>query len=56
VHPHLLYGIPVWGATNATNLKRLQTFQNKTLKIIGGGKKEQHHILSKLIFLKSKNL
>jgi len=24
VHPYLLYGIPVWEVTNATNLKRLQ--------------------------------
>jgi len=38
VHPYLSYGIQVWRAPFETNLKRMQIFQNKTMKIIGGGK------------------
>jgi len=41
VHPYLLFGIPVWDVSNATNLKPLQSFQNKTIKIIGGGKNSE---------------
>jgi len=37
VHPHLLYGISVWGGIPKSNLKRLQTIQNKAIKIIGAG-------------------
>ena len=35
-HPHLLYGILVWGSTCKSYLKKLGTQQNKAVKIIGG--------------------
>ena len=35
VHPHLLYGLPVWESTYPSYLKKLK---NKVVKMIGGGK------------------
>ena len=34
VHPHLLFGLPVWGSTFTTSLNKLQTLQNKAIRII----------------------
>jgi len=35
VHPHLLYGIAIWGNTHDKYLKKLVTLQNKAVKLIG---------------------
>ena len=37
IHTHLLYGLPVWGSTHPSYLKKLITLQNKAVKLIGGG-------------------
>ena len=34
VHPHLLYGLPIWGSTFKTYLDKLQIFQNKAIRVI----------------------
>jgi hypothetical protein len=34
VHPHLLYGIEIYGCTSKSNSNRLQVLQSKTLKIL----------------------
>ena len=34
VHPHLLYGLPIWGSIFPTYLQKLQRLQNKALDII----------------------
>ena len=36
IHPHLLYGIIIWGNTYKTYLKRLTTLQNRAVKISVG--------------------
>jgi len=36
MHPHLLYGISIWGNTHNKLLNRLATLQNKAVKIIAG--------------------
>ena len=38
IHPHLIYGIIVWGSTFSTYLNGLTKLQNKPMKIVGGGK------------------
>ena len=54
IHPHLLYGLSIWGCTHKSYLSKLQTLQNKAVKIIGGGKHMDHATLfySKLKILK----
>ena len=44
-HPHLLYRLVVWGSTFPTYMSKLESLQNKAVKIIGGGttRKAQHH-------------
>ena len=37
IHPHLLYGITIWGNTYEKHLKRLRTLQNKAVEVLGGG-------------------
>ena len=37
MHPHLLCGFLVWGTTNTSYLAKLNTFQNKVVRHIGGG-------------------
>ena len=37
VHSHLLYGLVVWGSTFPSYLKKLNSIQNKVVKLIGGG-------------------
>ena len=34
IHPHLLYGLPLWGFTFGSCLKKLQSLQNKAIRII----------------------
>ena len=34
VHPHLLYGLPLWGSTFSSYLAKLQRLQNKAIRII----------------------
>ena len=34
VHPHLVYRLPIWGCTFETYLSKLQTLQNKAIRII----------------------
>ena len=36
IHPHLLYGIIIWGDTYKTYLKRLTTLQHRAVKISVG--------------------
>ena len=54
IHPRLLYGLSVWGCTHKFYLAKLQTLQNKAVKIIGGGKYMNHAtpFYSKLKILK----
>ena len=54
IHPHLLYGLSIWGCTHKSYLSKLQTLQNKAVKIIGGGKYMDHAtpFYSKLKILK----
>ena len=42
VHPHLLYGLLVWGATYTSCLAKLCTLQNKVVRHIGGGSYREH--------------
>ena len=37
VHSHLLCGLVVWGSTFSSYLKKLNSIQNKAIKLIGGG-------------------
>lgn len=34
IHPHLLYGLPLWGSTFPTYLIKLQRLQNKAIRVI----------------------
>ena len=36
-HPHLLYGLAVWESAFSTYMSKLESLQNKAVKIIGGG-------------------
>ena len=38
VHPHLLYGITIWGSTYSSYIDKIYRLQNKAVKLIGGGK------------------
>ena len=42
IQPHLLYGIIIWGNTYEKYLKRLRTLQNKAVKVLGGGRWQDH--------------
>jgi len=37
IHSHLLYGLVAWGSTFPSYLTKLNSLQNKTIKLIGGG-------------------
>ena len=37
IHPHLLYGLLIWGSSFPSHLKKLSVLQNKAIKRIGGG-------------------
>ena len=42
IHPHLLYGIFIEGNTCEKYLKRLITLQSKAVKVLGGGRWQDH--------------
>ena len=42
IHSHLLYGITIWEYTYEKYLKRLKTLQNKAVKVLGGGRWQDH--------------
>ena len=42
IYPHLQYGITIWGNTYEKYLKRLRTLQNKAVKVLGGGRWQEH--------------
>ena len=42
VHSQLLHGIVIWGNTHDNHLKRLIIFQNKAVKIVAGGQRNDH--------------
>lgn len=42
VHPHLLYGISIWGGTFKTYQNKLNTLQNKAVKIVTGANYYDH--------------
>ena len=42
IHPHLLYGITVRGNAFEKHLKRLDTLQNKAVKLISGAQWRDH--------------
>ena len=42
VHSHLLYGIVYCGSTYDNHLKRLIILQNKVVKIVAGGQRQEH--------------
>ena len=37
IHPHLLYGLLIWGSSFPSHVKKLTVLQNKAIKLIGGG-------------------
>ena len=37
IHSQLRYGLPVWGSTYPSHLKKLMSLQNRAVKFIGGG-------------------
>ena len=41
-HSHLLYGTVLWGFIYHNNLKRLIILQNKAVKIVAGGQRQDH--------------
>ena len=36
-HPHLLYGLVIWGSTYPSYLMKTSTLRNKIVKLVGGG-------------------
>ena len=42
IHPHLLYDIINWGNTFEKYLKRLRILQNNVVKVLGGGRWQDH--------------
>ena len=34
IHPHLSFGLPIWGSTYPTYIQKLQRLQNKAIRII----------------------
>ena len=58
IHPYLLYGITIWESTYKKYLKRLRTLQNKAVKVLSGGRWQDHasSYSSQLNILKSEDL
>ena len=42
IYPHLIYGIPVWGAAHATHKTTLKITQKKIIRTINGSKYDAH--------------
>ena len=42
---HLLYSLAVWGSTFFANLNKLASLQNKAVKLVAGGKYQDHMTL-----------
>ena len=42
IHPHLLYGVTIWGNATDKNLQRLITPQNKAVAVIALDKRWDH--------------
>ncbi len=42
VHPHLLYGLPIWGNTYQVHLSKIIILQKKTIRTITGAKYNDH--------------
>ena len=42
VHPHLLYGLIIWGQTFSFYLTKLTTLQNRSIKLSCGGSYQDH--------------
>ena len=55
IHPHLLYGLSIWGCTHKSYLSKLQTLQKKAVKIIGGGKYMDHATVATPFYSKQKS-
>ena len=58
IHSHLLYGIAIWGYTYDNHLKRLIILQNKAVKIVARGQRQDHvtPFYHRFQILKLKNL
>ena len=42
IHSHLLYGLAIWGSTFPSNLNKLASLRNKAVKLVTGGKYQDH--------------
>ena len=42
VHPHIIYGITLWGATFDKGLSRIKTLQKKAIRLITGASRMDH--------------
>ena len=42
IHSHLLYGIVIWGNAYDNYLKRFIIIQNKVVKKVAGGQRQEH--------------
>ena len=40
IHPHLSFGLPIWGSTYPTYIQKLQRLQNKTIRIISNASRK----------------
>ena len=58
VHPHLLYGLILWGSTNKSYIDKISKLQNKAVRAVTGGKYSGHvtSIYKQLKLLKLKDL
>ena len=58
IHSHLLYGIVMWGYTYDNHLKRLIILQNKAVKTVAGGQRQDRvtPFYHRFQILKLKNL
>ena len=40
IHPHLSFGLPIWGSTYPTYIQKLQRLQNKAIRIISNASRK----------------
>jgi len=52
IHPHLLYGLSIWGSNYPSYLKKLNILQNKAIKLISGGSSRDTAIHPIILILK----